>query len=117
MDVSEPLATRFWAKVYKTENCWFWLVATVNTENGHYGAIGLGTRDEGTEYAHRVSWRLHFGTIPDGKIVMHKCDTPACVRPDHLILGTHKENAEDRTLKGRTTITGGRNGGKGRMAI
>jgi hypothetical protein len=51
--------------------------------------------------AHRVSWAIHNGPIPDGLLVLHRCDNPACVRPDHLFLGTDKDNAADREKKGR----------------
>lgn len=51
--------------------------------------------------AHRIMWEIHNGEIPDGMIVCHSCDTPGCVRPSHLWLGTHKDNSDDKIRKGR----------------
>lgn len=58
--------------------------------------------------AHRISWQLHFGPIPLGMWVLHHCDNPPCVRPDHLFLGTHPENMADRMAKGRNVLSGGK---------
>lgn len=52
-------------------------------------------------WAHRVAWEDAKGAIPDGLLVLHKCDIGCCVNPDHLYLGTHKDNAADRTERGR----------------
>lgn len=64
--------------------------------------------------AHRLSYTLHVGEIPDGVFVLHSCGTSSCINPDHLRLGTHQENMDDRDLHGRTA-RGERNGGGGKL--
>jgi len=85
----------FWANVQKTETCWNW--------NGPFDKDGYGrTHYNGnTSLVHRVSWILNKGAIPDGNQVLHHCDNPPCVNPDHLFLGNPKINAEDRVKKNR----------------
>src|SRR4030095_2085697 len=81
--------------------CWLWIGAAIEG----YGTI-RGSRDEKFKntLAHHVSWRLHRGPIPKGFIVMHKCDTPCCVNPDHLRVGTYRDNRIDAKKKGRQLI-------------
>ncbi len=92
------LSERFWAKVEKTDTCWLWKGATTP---GGYGVIGKGRATEGTIRAPRLAYELAYGKIPDGMIVWHKCDNPSCVRPEHLLPGTQKDNVRDMINKGR----------------
>lgn len=95
-----PIEERFWGFVSKTPTgCWLW---NGSLNNVGYGQIGVGFRQPNT-LAHRVSWRIHFGNIPHGANVLHRCDTPSCVNPDHLFLGTQMTNMLDCKAKGRTT--------------
>lgn len=90
---------RFWAKVNKSEDCWEW---TGYRTGFGYGELQSGPRgDQVKESAHRLSWEIHNGPIPDGLNVLHRCDNPPCVRPDHLFLGTASDNARDMWDKGR----------------
>lgn len=84
--------------------CWLWIGAT--SDKG-YGKFGINYR---TWVAPRVSWELHRGPIPDGMFACHHCDTPACVNPDHLFLGTVVDNCRDMTTRGRSA-RGERNSG------
>lgn len=95
--------SRFWSHVKKSEGCWIW---TAGTNRGGYGKFSVHHEDGTT--AHRFSWELHNGSIPDGLMVLHSCDNPPCVRPDHLFIGTHMDNCEDAVKKGRT-LSGERN--------
>ena len=85
----------------KTDGCWLWTGA--KKELG-YGVIGLGRRAEGTEKAHRVSYRLYKGEIAEGQCVLHKCDNPSCVNPDHLSVGTLSDNMRDCVRKRRNFV-------------
>lgn len=95
-----PLMVRFEAKYIPEPNsgCWLWLAA-LNTQG--YGIINRGRQADGLDAAHRVAWRLFRGPIPEGLHVLHRCDVPCCVNPDHLFLGSPKDNADDREAKRR----------------
>jgi HNH endonuclease len=100
---TEKLSQKFWKHVNKTEGCWLW-------KGGHkirgYGYLLIRTpRWIG---AHRYSYLLHHGEIPKGLVVMHKCDNPTCVHPEHLTVGTQDENIKDMIKKGRQNYYGRR---------
>lgn len=101
LGVNIPLRTRFWNKVKKTDGCWLWLAA--RSANG-YGCITETIGGKRVVYvASRVAYELTNGPIGKGLLVLHKCDTPLCVKPDHLFLGTQLENVKDSMSKGRHT--------------
>lgn len=91
------LAARLWARVEKGDGCWNW-TGKAAAEDG-YGL--LQGPDRRLVRAHRLSWELANGPIPAGQWVLHRCDNPRCVRPDHLFLGTVVENVADMMAKGR----------------
>lgn len=86
---------RFYRQVSKTDCCWEWTGTLKETGYGRFGLDGKALP------AHRVAWELAYGAIPEGRWVLHHCDNPKCVRPDHLFLGTHKDNVEDMVAKDR----------------
>lgn len=100
-NVLTPISERFWLKVSKGESaddCWSW----TGGKNEHgYGIIGRGRRGDGFIKAHRLSWELHYGDVPDGLCVLHRCDNPECTNTQHLFLGTKAKNSSDMSSKGR----------------
>lgn len=102
----QTLEKRFWKNVRKTKKCWVW---TGSKRTNGYGTIYTGNYRN--DAAHRVSWLLKHGAMPkftgsaDDVLVLHRCDTPLCVRPSHLFLGTQKDNVADMIAKGRRKKT------------
>ena len=93
---------RFFDKVDKTDTCWIWNAGS-RSKTG-YGAFKIGGK---VVDSHRISYILHYGEIPKGVYVCHKCDNRRCVNPEHLFLGSPKDNWQDGFDKGRIKLLGG----------
>ena len=98
----KPLENRFWSKVNKEGpiykdlgNCWEWIAKTYKDGYGRFKV------DNKEIASNRLSWELHYDKIPKNLYVLHKCDNPSCVNPEHLFLGTKKDNMQDAKIKGR----------------
>lgn len=94
---SKIIRERFFEKVelIPFHTCWEWIAGKNSSGYGLFNYLGKPIS------SHRVSWLLHNGDIPNELYVLHKCDNRTCVNPDHLFLGTHKDNQEDKIKKGR----------------
>lgn len=100
-DLSPQVIALFREKVQKTKSCWLW---TGYIDANGYGMAYVGKRHGGGSkswYAHRFAYVIAHGDVPAGAVVMHTCDNPTCVNPDHLRLGTQAENMREASEKGR----------------
>lgn len=94
-EIKRPDAERFWSKVDKSGDCWLWTAARWSTGYG-------GMKISGSRYlAHRIAYAIANGSTPGGMSVLHECDTPLCVRPDHLSIGTQAKNMADAVSRNR----------------
>lgn len=90
---------RFWSKVIISDGCWEW---SGGKDTNGYGRISLPGKGNGSIGAHRYSAIVHFGMFDKRLLVLHKCDNRSCVNPNHLFLGTEKDNMLDMVAKGRS---------------
>jgi len=105
-----PVIERFMEKVTpNSQGCWIWTAS----QRDAYGDFWLPDR---MHKAHRVSYMLFVGPIPDQMDVLHSCDNPLCVQPEHLWLGTDKDNAADRDMKGRSVYVSGERHGSAKLS-
>lgn len=93
----------FWARAVMREGCWGWNGFVDGKGYGRLNVQGARPRSQG---AHRASWVLHYGEIPQGMHVLHNCDNPICTNPEHLRLGTHAENMRDMKERNRARRIG-----------
>jgi hypothetical protein len=114
--LTEARLSNFWSKVDKessSTDCWLWTGAKQGGRGGKYGAFQLGWKIQ--KRAHRLSFEIANGPIPDGMMVCHACDVPLCVNPAHLFLGTAKENIDDMDAKNRRVSCKGQGNGASKL--
>lgn len=92
------LTIKFLSRIEKGEDCWMWTGTKAPTG---YGCLTFSKK---IRLAHRLSWELYHGQIPGGLFVLHKCDNRICVNPNHLFLGTQRDNMLDMIKKGRSKL-------------
>lgn len=95
---------RFWSRVKKSPKCWEWIGYKTADGYGQYYHVG----------AHRIAYYLAHGNIPMGMCVLHRCDNPVCVNPEHLFIGTDRDNVLDMISKKRGAYYDGRSNGDAR---
>lgn len=84
--------------VVNADGCWGW---SGSRHPQGYGMISNRPKYSSPRLAHRVSWELHFGDVPSGMLVLHRCDNPVCTNPAHLFIGSQQDNMDDMASKGR----------------
>lgn len=110
MKISSWNRQLFYKNTKKPEGCWDWIGRGGKSKSYPRTSINMIPM-----LAHRASWIIHFGDIPNGLHVLHRCDNRRCVNPDHLFLGTHQDNMKDRDLKGRNRVAKGSKNGSARL--
>jgi hypothetical protein len=111
MKTKTDLVSRFWKKVDKTPGCWLW---TACKDRDGYG-IFRASNASGASRCNRIVWTLCFGPIPKGKLVLHTCNNRACCNPEHLILGTQKDNMAFAAKCGRMQCRKGEMNGRSKL--
>jgi len=98
----KTLEEKFWEKVNKKgkDDCWEWLAGRNHKNYGNF-YVSIGNSKDKHWIAHRMAWKLTYGEIPKGLHICHHCDNPPCVNPNHLWIGTNKDNILDASRKGR----------------
>jgi len=104
---SKSIGARFWANVQKSDGCWIWTGGRSRAGYGRFSYRPAKYRGV-TVYAHRLSYEWAYGYIPENTLVLHSCDNPSCVRPEHLHLGNHADNSREMVQRGRSA-SGDRN--------
>jgi len=109
----QPPEQRFLAKVQKTDTCWLWIAGVNHFGYGYFNRSSV--KKAVCVLAHRYSYELANGPIAGEMCVLHRCDNPRCVRPDHLFLGTRTDNSNDKIAKGRAAGAKGTSHPKARL--
>jgi hypothetical protein len=104
----QPTEVRFWyyVNIQEKNDCWLWNGSKLSDGYGAFKLNGKMVR------AHRYAYEQYNGSIPDGLLVLHKCDTPLCCNPNHLFVGTSKDNTLDCVSKGRMPVGSNHRGAK-----
>lgn len=112
MSKAQQTPESFWARVNKSKDCWEWQGSRIRG----YGNVAWGGKQK-TVYTHRLAAYLSglIKDLKDRRHVLHKCDNPPCCNPDHLFIGTQKDNNEDMIRKGRLVIPRGENNGHAQL--
>lgn len=111
MPLTKTLANRVRKNLgIRPSGCWEWIGAVNGAGYGHLQHRGKKL------LAHRLAYEWHYGPIPKGQVVCHRCDNPICANPEHLFLGTQKDNVRDMVRKGRLSNRSGHNNGQAKLS-